>query len=774
MNHVIIKQFAILDHMPVGAFVLQEDFVVIFWNSCLEDWTGIPRSKIIGKNIGAYFPHLKTPKYSIRIQNVFKTGMPFIFSSYIHQYIIPVTLPNKQTQIQSTIVTRVPDLNEAAFYALFSIQDVTELTHRIRDYRIMRDQAQKEVKERKQAEERLKESEDRLRRVVENMPVLMVAFDEHKNLIVWNGECERVTGYSAAEIIGNPRALEFLYPDPNYREWAVTELAQQNNEFYNLELEFTSKDGTPKIVAWSNTSRQFPIPGWTMWATGVDVTERKQAEEAIQNAKKAAEEANRAKSNFLANMSHELRTPLNAILGFTQLIGHSPNLEPEQRKNLSIISRSGEHLLTLINQVLDLSKIEAGKMTLNPTGCDFYRLLDDVVDLFRLRTKEKGLQLLFDRASNVPQYVRIDEVKLRQVLINLLSNAIKFTEEGCVTLRVSSQQSAVGREQRVSFEEKVNTANCQLPTANLLFEVQDTGLGIAPEELDRLFEAFVQTTTGKETQEGTGLGLPISQKFVQLMGGDIQVKSEVGRGTTFTFDIQCKIGDPNAYYQSSIVNRVIALEPDQPQYRILIADDKRDSRQLLVELLKPLGFELQEATSGQEALDVWKEWEPHLIWMDNRMPGMNGHEVAKQIKATSKGQSTVIIAITTSSFEEEQATLLSVGCDDFLRKPFKEAEILDLMHKHLGVRYIYDKDTQQPVLPAEIDINALTPAVFADLPPDLLANLEHATITSDITMISSLIDQIHSHNAALAEMLTHLINNFEYMKILTCLQELKK
>ena len=333
ISEMIARQFALLDHMPIGAFVLQKDFVVVFWNSRLEDWTGIPRSQIIGEEIGMYFPHLNAPKYSIRIQNVFDTGMPFIFSSYIHKYIIPVTLPDNQTQIQLTTVTRVPDLNGTNFYAIFSIQDVTELTYRIRDYRIMRDQAQKEVKERKQAEERLKESEDRLRRVVENMPVLMIAFDENGNIIVWNRECERVTGYSADEIIDNPKALELLFPDPIYREWVLSELTQQKDEFYNMEGPLTSKAGTRKIVTLSNPSGQFPIPGWTMWTIGVDVTERKQAEEAIQKAGKAAEIANRAKSTFLANMSHELRTPLNAILGFTQLIAHSQNLDQEHQEH---------------------------------------------------------------------------------------------------------------------------------------------------------------------------------------------------------------------------------------------------------------------------------------------------------------------------------------------------------------------------------------------------------------------------------------------------------
>jgi PAS domain S-box-containing protein len=610
----------------------------------------------------------------------------------------------------------------------------------------------------------------------------MMAFDETGNIIVWNRECERVTGYSAGEIIGNSRALELLCPDATHRERVLGELTRQNNEFYNSELEFTSKGGAPKIVSWSNASGQFPIPGWTMWATGVDVTKRKQAEEEIQKAKKAAEEANRAKSTFLANMSHELRTPLNAILGFAQLLTRSQNLDSEQHENLDIIRRSGEHLLTLINQVLDLSKIEAGRTILNETNFDFYRLLDDLEDMFRLRADDKGLQLILDRADNVPRYISADEVKLRQVLINLLNNAMKFTKKGSITLRIASCELQIEPPPPPSQEGKFEIGS-------LKFEIEDTGPGIAPEELDNLFEAFVQTKAGREAKEGTGLGLLISQKFVQLMGGDIHVESEVGRGTTFMFAIHIGVIAAETIETKQSSRHVIALEPDQPRYRLLIVDNKRDSRQLLVGLLKPLGFELREATNGQEAIEIWKKWEPHLILMDIRMPVMDGYEATKRIREletrnsklktdiqhpASSIQHSVIIAVTAISFEEERTAVLSAGCDDFLSKPFKEADIFDLMHRHLGVRYIYDKDVQQPVSPAEAEMSMLTPAVFEALPPELLANLEHATITNDITMIASLIDQIRAYDATLADMLAQLIDNFEYMKILRCLQEVKK
>ncbi|MCL1465209.1 hybrid sensor histidine kinase/response regulator [Argonema galeatum] len=392
----------------------------------------------------------------------------------------------------------------------------------------------------------------------------------------------------------------------------------------------------------------------------------------LQKAKSAADAANQAKSEFLANMSHELRTPLNAILGFAQLMNSAGSLTLEQEQNLGIISRSGEHLLRLINQVLELSKIEAGRITLNEENFDLYCLLEDLEDMFRLKAEDKDLQLIFERSPTVPQYLRTDEVKLRQVLINLLNNAIKFTDFGGVSLKVKSKK-----------------ADFFLFT----FEVEDTGPGIAPEELNNLFKAFVQTKTGKTSHQGTGLGLAISRQFVKLMKGEITVSSEVGKGTIFKFDIAIAQVDATDIKSKQSPRRVIALEPNQPSYRILIVDDRWENRHLLYKMLQPLGFDLQEASNGLEAIEIWSSWRPHLIWMDMRMPVMDGYEATKHIKTHTKGQATAIIALTASVFEEEKAVVLSAGCDDFLRKPFREADIFEVMHKHLGVHYIYDEPT---------------------------------------------------------------------------------
>ncbi|MCP4397157.1 MAG: response regulator [bacterium] len=478
-------------------------------------------------------------------------------------------------------------------------------------------------------------------------------------------------------------------------------------------------------------------------------------------AREKAEVANQAKSTFLANMTHELRSPLNAILGFAQLLVRGQQLNREQIESLSVITRSGEHLLSLINQVLDLSKIEAGRMTLNPRDLNLGRLLDDVEDMFRLKAEDKHLQLVFERDPDVPLALRADELKLRQVIINLLNNAIKFTERGGITvsIRLVSQTDTRVR---------------------LGFEVKDTGPGIPPEEVDSLFEAFEQTSSGRQSQEGTGLGLAISQQFVRLMGSDITATSQIGQGTIFTFDIQVTVVEQSALrqaqdtainnQQSTIATRVIALEPGQPQYRLLIVDDTPDNRTFLLKLLKPFGFDLREAANGQEAIDIWQQWNPHLIWMDSRMPGMSGYDAATHIRSAARGHAPVIIAVSASAFEEERSVALSKGCHDFLRKPFRDVEIFELLHTHLGVQFAYEEPRELSSAQKCDDL----PAALAALPDELLARLEEATTICDIGVLQHLITEIRSDHLPLADALTDLVKGYEYTTIDTAIHQSKQ
>ena len=461
------------------------------------------------------------------------------------------------------------------------------------------------------------------------------------------------------------------------------------------------------------------------------------SQQALEKAAQEAEVANLAKSQFLAKMSHELRTPLNAILGFSQVMNKNDSLSVKQREHLAIINRSGEHLLTLINDVLDMSKIESGRIGRNEGNFDLQKMLHTLEEMFHLKSESKGLELAFLLDTNLPQYVYSDQSKLRQVLVNLLDNAIKFTHQGQVILEVD----------KIIPGDDTNLA--------LSFSVTDTGSGIALEELDQLFDPFSQTETGRKSMEGTGLGLPISQQFVRLLGGEITVKSMVGQGSTFSFSIPVQ-EVPATEVGTTERKKVIGLAPGQPPYRILVVEDVPENRQLIVEILKPLGFQFREAENGQEGLELWQSWQPQLILMDMEMPVMNGYEATKQIKNTPEGQKTTIIALTASAFEEQRAEILAAGCDDFLRKPFQESLLLERISNYLGVCYLYAEENQ----PCHHPTQTLTPQALQVMPKQWREQLRMAAVSMDEEQLGQLIEKIPPSEVNLIETLTDLINNF--------------
>ncbi|HLO50733.1 MAG TPA: GAF domain-containing protein [Kamptonema sp.] len=485
-------------------------------------------------------------------------------------------------------------------------------------------------------------------------------------------------------------------------------------------------------------------------------------------AKEAADAANSAKSEFLANMSHELRTPLNAILGFSELMSRDKSLSAEYLKYLNIINRSGEHLLELINDILEMSKIEAGRMTLYEVEFNLYNLLESLEEMLQLKAQSKGLKLTFECDKTVPKYVKLDQIKLRQILINLLSNAIKFTQKGNVYLRVKIK----GEESRNNTEKEAVNNLCLF---FLQFEVEDTGPGIAPEDFDKLFEAFGQTATGLKSGQGTGLGLPISKKFVQLMGGELSASSKPGQGAKFTFDIQASLVDRTEIETAQPINKkILGLAPNQQAYRILVVEDNPANRLLLVQLVTSLGFEVREAENGQQGIALWESWEPHLIWMDMRMSIMDGYEATKKIRAVSKGRKTVIIALTASAFEEEQQLILSAGCDDLVRKPFQEKELLDKMSQHLGVQYLYENDGKDITQNTESEVcnsaTLLRSESLQIMPQAWIKQLYLAASQGSDFLIYQLLEQIPAEHSSLSAAIADLVEDFRFDHIMELAQ----
>ncbi len=600
-----------------------------------------------------------------------------------------------------------------------------------------------DVDDRKQAEEALYQANAEMRALFLAMDEIILVGDRQGRILKIPPTRRQIKFRPASEIIG--KTLDQILPQPvaerftGYLQQALDTQTIQNIE-YSLLVDGEELWSAATISAIDEHS--------IMWVVH-DITQRKRAEQELQQAKRAADEANQAKSEFLANMSHELRSPLNAILGFTQLLHRSAGLTPEQQENLSIVTRSGEHLLTLINNVLDLAKIEAGRTTLNEIDCDLHQLLDDVVNLFRLKAIEQQLQLHFE-LTHVPHYIHIDQLKLRQILINLLSNAFKFTHQGSVTLSVSGPLAAA---------EPIDAT----PPIPLHFAVTDTGVGIAPDDIEQIFEAFGQTKTGQQTRQGTGLGLTISQQFVTLMGGKLQVHSTLGQGTTFSFQlvVQPAIAPPLPAQR----RQVVSLAPGQALYRILVVDDQWQNRELLVKLLTPVGFAVATAEDGQAAIEQWEQWSPHLILMDMRMPRLDGYAATKQIKATIKGQATAIIALTASVLEHDQAVTLSAGCDDFIRKPFQAADIFAALHKHLGVEFCYADEVPPAGISPELTEATLTRAACQALPQEWRQHFQQALSMADMDAIRRLLAQIQVTHPQLAQILAQKADNFEYEQI---------
>ena len=805
-----------------------------------------------------------------------------------------------------------------------------------------------DITERKRDEEKLRESEERLRKVLENMGVMLDAFDGRGNIIVWNKACEKVTGYTAEEMINNPDAMKLLYPDKNYRQQMIEAWQEKENNYYDWEWNLTAKDGSTKTVSWTNISDVYPVAGWATWGTGIDVTERKQNEEkrrllyeinqamtgaedldsaleialsficksinwdfaeawipdekiqtlelcshfytkssdlepfffgslkikfklneglpgqvwasknprwltplskpadpvylrrelaelvqlktalaipirlenqivaifvfycresrcrdqslielisslgdqlaltvqrrrieqdvrelnqrleervkirtaaleatnqALKEAKAAADAANQAKSTFLAQMSHELRTPLNGVLGYTQILQRDRTLTDGHQQSLGIIYQCGEHLLDLINDILDLAKIEAKKMDLHPTSVDIKTFLDEIAAIFHPKAENQGLRWIYfcdAKLSNL--CCSFDQKRLRQVLLNLLSNAIKFTDQGEVMFAVEAISPFANFVQSVT----------------LRFKIQDTGIGIPADSLERLFQPFEQGTESYKKLEGTGLGLTITQNLLEMMESKLKVESEYHRGSLFQFDLQLPIvweadrpGD-----SSKVSKEIIGITGKSPQ--VLVVDDRLENCLFLQDFLSSIGFRVEIAGNAKIGLEKMELLHPDLdlVIVDIIMPEMDGIEMIAIIRQNPAYENIKIIVASASVFITDKAICHEAGGDAFLIKPIDTNELLKKLDELLNIKWIYADNNHPNLAPkppkaADIDFSA-------NLDNFLLENLYQLALDGKIKQIKQQalnLKQVDPSNAPFADVLIELANNFQEKEI---------
>lgn len=650
------------------------------------------------------------------------------------------------------------------FFPIFGVWGETMNIHAVAKAQLLELQA--EVAERQQVEGRLRVSEERLHLATEAAQLGIWDWDVVSNELVWDDAMYRIYGISREQFGGAYQAwAQCLEPEDMAQAAADIDAALKGERPFKPEFRVRWPDGSVHMIAgFGTTIRAENGQPLRMVGINFDITERKRSEQeleryrshleelvaertrALAQAVQQAEAANQAKSTFLANMSHELRTPMNAILGYSDLLQRDATLSAAQRDYTSTIHRSGGHLLNLINDVLDMAKIESGHMQLDNDSFELADMLDDVLRMLRGRADEKGLQLRLEMANDLPRWINADERKLRQILLNLIGNAIKHTDAGSVSVHLRGRAAG--------------------PWLRLLIDVEDSGAGIASADLAAIFEPFVQS--GKQAhRSGTGLGLAISQSFAHAMGGNISVDSTLGQGSVFHLEINVTAtSQAAAAADAAVASSGVRLAAGQGEWRILVVDDHPDNRNLLKLLLEQAGFQVATAENGAVAVARFQAWQPHFIWMDWRMPVMDGIEAMRQIRLLPGGKAVKIVAVSASTFKEQQAELLREGMDGFVRKPYWPSELFACMADLLDLRYdnLPPLAAPQP-LPGPLALDGR----LSRLAPDLRYALHNALEMLDADVIAAAIARITEIDAALGQQLTQLAARFDYAPMIDAL-----
>ena len=575
----------------------------------------------------------------------------------------------------------------------------------------------------------------------------VATIDADQRIVTWNQGAEAIMGYTAEETIGKQCSEIFQElgadgkPLCGTKDCPFEEIKRTGKPRPTREMTGIHRGGRQLAISMS-AAPLFDDGG--QFQGIVRIFRDFSYERALMD---GVQQASQAKSVFLANMSHEIRTPMNAILGFSQILLKDPGLTADQHQHLNTIARSGEHLLELIDDILEMSKIEAGRTPLAPTSFNLRSLLADLTSMFRLRAEGKGLGFAVAVAEGVPVVLLSDEKKIRQILINLLGNAIKFTSKGSVQCGVAVRREAKG-------------------ALRLVIDVADTGPGVAASDAERIFNAFEQTEAGVGAG-GTGLGLAISREFARLMGGDIRLKSEMGRGSRFRLDIPVALGTAGGELTPVALRlRVLGIKPGLGPFHILVVDDQAENRMLLVEILRAVGFGTREAADGKEALTLATEWSPDAILMDMRMPGMDGLEVIRRLRALEPQRSIPIIAVSASAFEADRQQALAAGASDFLGKPFREHELLEKVRAGLGIEYAYFQGTPREAEKSGGPGAAPPGAGHLRLPAKIALQLRQAAASADYGRIVEILDGLTGEAPEAVSALRVIVERFDYPGLL--------